>query len=119
MKFEAFDKAMRDLPGVTLDIKWETRRTYCVGGRIFVLAGSVGDHVGPYAILGIAPTQVTVSGPSGMQTLALHFGPEQPSAAPGPSILDRLRTQHYRPPPLPSSAALGRLLLQQQPGPPR
>ncbi len=44
MKFEAFDEAMRVLPGVTLDIKWETRRTYCVGDRIFVLAGSLGDE---------------------------------------------------------------------------
>ena len=48
MKFEAFDKAMRVLPGVTLDIKWETRRTYCVGDRIFVLAGSLGDETPLY-----------------------------------------------------------------------
>ena len=47
MKFEAFDEAMRVLPGVTLDIKWETRRTYCVGDRIFVLAGSLGDEEAP------------------------------------------------------------------------
>ena len=48
MKFEAFDEAMRLLPGATLDIKWETRRTYCVGGRIFVLAGSLGDEAPRY-----------------------------------------------------------------------
>ena len=48
MKFEAFDEAMRVLPGVTLDIKWETRRTYCVGDRIFVLAGSLGDETPIY-----------------------------------------------------------------------
>ena len=48
MKFEAFDEAMRVLPGVTLDIKWETRRTYCVGDRIFVLAGSLGDEAPRY-----------------------------------------------------------------------
>ncbi len=48
MKFEAFDEAMRVLPGVTLDIKWETRRTYCVGDRIFVLAGSLSEEAPRY-----------------------------------------------------------------------
>lgn len=43
MKFEAFDEAMRDLAGVTLEIKWETTRAYCVGDKIFVLAGHLGD----------------------------------------------------------------------------
>jgi predicted DNA-binding protein (MmcQ/YjbR family) len=44
MKFDAFDKAMRALPGVTLDIKWETHRTFCVGEKMFVMAGDLGDE---------------------------------------------------------------------------
>ena len=48
MKFEAFDKAMRVLPGVTLDIKWETHRTFCVGDKMFVMAGDLGDEAPRY-----------------------------------------------------------------------
>ncbi len=44
MKFETFDQAMRALPGVTLDIKWRTHRTYCVGEKMFVMAGDLGDE---------------------------------------------------------------------------
>ena len=84
------------------------------------LEGGVGDHVGPYAILSITPRQVTVTGPAGFQTLTLRFGPNQAAPPPaGPSILDRLRSQQFRPAPLPSSMALNRLLQQQQPRPPQ
>lgn len=44
MKFEAFDQAMRALPGVTFDVKWGSDRTYCVGDKMFAMAGSLGDE---------------------------------------------------------------------------
>jgi predicted DNA-binding protein (MmcQ/YjbR family) len=44
MRFEAFDKAIRALPGVTLDVKWETHRCFCVGEKMFVMAGDLGEE---------------------------------------------------------------------------
>lgn len=43
MRFETFEQAMRALPGATLDIKWDTHRTFCVGEKMFVMAGDLGD----------------------------------------------------------------------------
>ncbi len=48
MRFDAFEAAMRALPGVTLDIKWETHRTFCVGEKMFVMAGDLGDEAPRY-----------------------------------------------------------------------
>ncbi len=79
------------------------------------LAGGIGDHIGPYSILAIAPRQVTVGGPYGVQALTLSFGAYQPPPPAGPSILDRLNSQRFRPPPMPSSAAIQQLLLRQLP----
>ena len=81
-----------------------------------LLAGGVGEHVGPYAILAITPRQVSVIGPLGLQTLTPGFSTAAKAITPslGPSILDRLRNQQLRQPALPSSAALSRLLLEQQ-----
>jgi predicted DNA-binding protein (MmcQ/YjbR family) len=43
MMFDAFDQAIRASPGVALDIKWGVDRTYCVGGKMFVMAGALGQ----------------------------------------------------------------------------
>lgn len=43
MRFEAFDKAMLALPGVIMDIKWDTHRCFCVGDKMFVMAGDLGQ----------------------------------------------------------------------------
>ena len=43
MKYEAFDAWVRTLPGVEMDIKWGADRTYCIGAKVFVFAGGLGD----------------------------------------------------------------------------
>jgi predicted DNA-binding protein (MmcQ/YjbR family) len=43
MKAAAFHKAAMALPGVTLDIKWGADRCYCVGGKMFAVAGHEGE----------------------------------------------------------------------------
>lgn len=43
MRFEHFDQAVRALPGVVFDVKWGAERTFCVGGKMFVLAGVLGQ----------------------------------------------------------------------------
>jgi len=42
MRFDAFDTAVRKLPGVVFDVKWGSDRTYCIGGKMFVVAGDLG-----------------------------------------------------------------------------
>jgi len=39
MKAAAFHAMAMALPGVTLDIKWGQDRCYCVGGKMFAVAG--------------------------------------------------------------------------------
>lgn len=39
MKAAAFHAMAMALPGVTLDIKWGADRCYCVGGKMFAVAG--------------------------------------------------------------------------------
>ena len=48
MKFDAFDRWVRTLPGVSFDVKWETHRTYCVGDKMFVMAGDLGEAAPRY-----------------------------------------------------------------------
>lgn len=49
MNADAFHAAALALPGVTLDIKWGKDRVYCVGGKMFAVAGEVGDPAPRYA----------------------------------------------------------------------
>ncbi len=44
MNFTAFDKAALALPGATFDLKWGADRCYSVGGKMFAVAGHVGDE---------------------------------------------------------------------------
>jgi len=44
MQFEAFDRMALALPGAVFDIKWGSERTYCVGAKMFALAGHLGDE---------------------------------------------------------------------------
>ena len=44
MKAAAFHKLAMALPGVTLDIKWGHDRVYCVGGKMFAVAGHEGEE---------------------------------------------------------------------------
>ena len=48
MRFEDFDKMALALPGATFDVKWGSDRTYCVGGKMFTMAGQVGDAAPRY-----------------------------------------------------------------------
>ena len=50
MRFEAFEKAALALPGVKLDIKWGKDRVFCVGDKMFAVAGEVGDDLPLYAM---------------------------------------------------------------------
>ena len=43
MRADAFHAAAMALPGVTLDIKWGADRCYCVGGKMFAVAGHEGQ----------------------------------------------------------------------------
>lgn len=43
MKAADFHKAAMALPGVSLDIKWGADRCYCVGGKMFAVAGHEGE----------------------------------------------------------------------------
>lgn len=43
MDFETFDRAARALPGATFDVKWEKDRVYSVGGKMFAVAGQLGE----------------------------------------------------------------------------
>ena len=43
MRFGAFDAWVRTLPGATFDVKWDDHRTYCIGEKMFVMAGALGD----------------------------------------------------------------------------
>ena len=83
-----------------------------------VLAGNVGDHIGPYTILAIYPRRVTLTGPTGVLSVSLSFsGNPQATPAPiRPSILDRLNGQRFRPPALPNPAIFQQQLLRQQAG---
>jgi len=44
VKAAAFHKLAMALPGVTLDIKWGHDRVYCVGGKMFAVAGHEGEE---------------------------------------------------------------------------
>jgi len=48
MLFEAFDRWVRTLPGVTFDVKWDVHRTYCIGDKMFVMAGDLGQDAPRY-----------------------------------------------------------------------
>lgn len=48
MQFEAFDRLALALPGAVMDIKWGSERTYCVGAKMFALAGHLGDPAPRY-----------------------------------------------------------------------
>lgn len=43
MTYEEIERAALALPGATFDLKWETRRTFCVGGKMFAVAGGPGE----------------------------------------------------------------------------
>ena len=43
MNLNRFDHWARALPGAILDVKWGDNRVYSVGGRMFAMAGHVGD----------------------------------------------------------------------------
>jgi predicted DNA-binding protein (MmcQ/YjbR family) len=43
MRFEAFDQMARALPAAALEIKWGDERVYCVGGKMFAVAGRIGE----------------------------------------------------------------------------
>lgn len=42
MSPEAFDKAARALPGVTMEVLWGGENVYKVGGKMFAVAGTTG-----------------------------------------------------------------------------
>jgi predicted DNA-binding protein (MmcQ/YjbR family) len=48
MDFDAFNAMALALPGAAFDVKWGNDRTYCVGGKIFAMAGAVDDPRPPY-----------------------------------------------------------------------
>lgn len=93
-----------------------------VGHAIFESNGqlqdsAVGDRLGAYRIVGIAPTTVTVQGPQGVLTLQPDTGGAQSQAngasAPGgqpPSLLDQLNTQPPPVVPLPRPPSLTQML---------
>ncbi|MBX7248521.1 MAG: MmcQ/YjbR family DNA-binding protein [Caulobacteraceae bacterium] len=43
MRAGAFHALAMALPGVTLDMKWGADRCYCVGGKMFAVAGREGE----------------------------------------------------------------------------
>lgn len=43
MTDDEFERAALALPGVELDVKWETDRTFCVGSKIFAFARALGE----------------------------------------------------------------------------
>ena len=43
MDWSRFDAMALGLPGATFDVKWGENRVYSVGGRMFAMAGHVGD----------------------------------------------------------------------------
>ena len=94
-----------------------------VGHAIFERAGqlevsTVGDHLGVYRILDIAPMTVTVEGPQGIQTLHPDSdganGQEVVAGASGgqqpPSLLDKLNSQPPPVVPLPRPPSLTQML---------
>ena len=44
MNAEEFHAAALALPGAEFDVKWGDHRTYCVGGKMFALAGALGEE---------------------------------------------------------------------------
>jgi predicted DNA-binding protein (MmcQ/YjbR family) len=44
VNYEAFHKAALALPGATFDTKWEHDRCFSVGGKMFAVAGHLGDE---------------------------------------------------------------------------
>lgn len=40
---EQFEAVALALPGTSYDVKWAEHRTYCVGGKMFAMAGSIGE----------------------------------------------------------------------------
>jgi predicted DNA-binding protein (MmcQ/YjbR family) len=48
MKYAAFDRMALKLPGAVMDVKWGSDRTYCVGGKMFAVGGSLGDETPRY-----------------------------------------------------------------------
>ena len=45
---DAFHAAALALPGATFDVKWGDHRTYCVGAKMFAMAGGVGEAAPRY-----------------------------------------------------------------------
>ena len=41
MNAEEFHTAALALPGAEFDVKWGDHRTYCVGGKMFAMAGAL------------------------------------------------------------------------------
>jgi len=50
VRFEAFEKAALALPGVKLDIKWGQDRVFCVGDKMFAVAGQLGEDEPRYCL---------------------------------------------------------------------
>ena len=50
MRYDAFHAAAMALPGVSLDIKWGKDRAYCVGDKMFAVAGMVGEDEPRYCL---------------------------------------------------------------------
>ncbi len=48
MTFDDFDRMALALPGAMFDIKWGADRTYCIGGKMFAVAGHLGDYAPRY-----------------------------------------------------------------------
>ena len=51
MLFSAFNAIVLGLPGSSLEIKFRTKRTYCVDGRMFARAGVVGQEAPLYGFM--------------------------------------------------------------------
>ena len=76
------------------------------------VVGGVGSTVGGYVILAIAPTSVTLRGPSGLRTLRLGFDPKQPAPEPPgpPTILDLLNSGQRPAPGMPKPVTVQDLM---------
>lgn len=49
---DRFHAAALALPGATYDVKWGDHRTYCVGGKMFAMAGAIGEAEPRYGFKG-------------------------------------------------------------------
>ncbi len=99
MKVETFHTAALALPGATFDIKWGADRCYCVGGKMFAVAGHLGDEA-PRWTLKVSDASFEQLCLEGVAEPAAYIGRykwvtfRSADAAPDDQLLQYLKTAH-------------------------